>query len=141
MLKYREVQKQLKSTALCGSFFYSFEDLNSSYQQITIKLFSNHPSQEFIDLIKNLFLTTNKNSCDVSKLVSKDYQLFYLKIVRNTIHSFEENIARVESNKLVIKYEYQISQLNDQFLVSTLAKLEECISDLSESKKKKPKIL
>jgi hypothetical protein len=139
MLNFRETKILVKSTALYGSFVYNFEDLNLSYWDITTKLFPNHPSQEFLFVIKNLFLTANKNSCDIGKLVSKDWQLFYLKNVRNTLHSFEENLDGVKNNRFVVNYKYQPSELSNQFLVSTLSKLEDSISEFSKSNQKKAK--
>jgi hypothetical protein len=124
-------------TTLYGSYSSNLNELKFAYQNITTKVFITQPSQDYLDLIKNVFLTTNKDSCDINMLISKDWQDLYLATVRKTRRSFKKNLTEIRNTKSVVDYKYNYNPSSDQFLLSTLSKLKQSISS-EVSKRNQP---
>lgn len=106
----------------------NFEDLDNSYSHLPEKIFQKNPSQDFLDLIRNLFLTINKNSYPIEKLISRDWQRVYLKEVRRIRHSFQKNLRQIEKNQNIVNYQYKFT--DDEFIGNTILKIEGNILEL-----------
>jgi hypothetical protein len=106
----------------------NFEDLDNSYSHLSEKIFQKNPSQDFLDLIRNLFLTINKNSYPIEKLISRDWQRVYLKEVIRTRHSFQKNLRQIEKNQNIVNYQYKFT--DDEFIGNTILKIEGTIREL-----------
>ena len=114
-------------------------EFDQNYKYLLLRIFTGIPSLDFLDLIQNSFLTTNKSRHKVDVLVGKKWQWNYLNKVRETKHSYKTNIKKIKQIKLIGKEGCNLTHLDSSTLKSLRFIMDEELKKVPTKSKAKAK--